>query len=593
MHQLGLLSMLLLSALAAFSQEITYTLDISNIHHHELGITIHFTEVDGNQLEIRMPNASPGRYAMHNFAKNVYEVTATDASGNKLTTQKISPYAWEVPVQEGAVSFSYTLYGNHADGTYMGVDARKLHLNMPATFAYGVGLDNRQVKLVLPNKPTSWSVASQLVKENETTYTAPNYYYFYDSPTMVGAMDWREWQVGDQTIQVAMMHEGRKEELDAYTAWIKSVVEEQRSIYGELPAFDYGRYTFLIAYNPWVHGDGMEHRNSTICTSSGSLEKDASRLIGTVSHEFFHSWNIERIRPKDLEPFDFDHSNMTDALWFGEGFTSYYDDLALTRAGVYTPEAYVKGLVGGLNYVLNSPSRAFRGPAQMSEHATFVDAGMANEETNYKNNFVSYYSYGSVIGLGLDLTLRKEFDKTLDDFMRMVWQQYGQPEIPYTLDDLEKVLAQLTSEQFAKTFFTEQIYGSELPDFESLLEAFGIKVSLQSPNIAYFGNPEIGEDNMLETVVIRGTAFYDAGVEKGDKLLKVNNQQVHSTAELRKAINTLAIGQSYTITYEQMGLEKTGTFKAKQDPTITLAYVTDKELDNKTIKRRKAWLKLK
>lgn len=591
MRHFGLAFIGLLLVFTAQSQAITYTLDLSNIQHHELRVKIEFTQVSGDQLEIHMPNASPGRYALHNFAKNVYKEKSF-TNGEETKPTRLTPFSWEIPVVNGSATFSYTIYGNHADGTYMGVDARKLHLNMPATFAYGVGLADRQINLIIPKKNADWSVATQLMKVNETTFTAPNYYYFFDSPTMVGKIDWREWKVGNQTIQVAMMHEGTESELNNYVEWIKKIVEEERTIYGELPSFDFGRYTFLIAYNPWVDGDGMEHRNSTICTSTGSLAKNASGLIGTVAHEFFHSWNIERIRPKTLEPFDFDHANMSEALWFGEGFTSYFDDLSITRAGIYTPEQYVKGLVGGLNYVLNSPSRAFRSPVQMSQNATFVDAGTANDATNYSNNFVSYYSYGSVLGLGLDLTLRLEFNKTLDEYMRMVWQQYGKPEIPYTLGNLEVVLAELTNKKFAHEFFANQIYGNELPDFESLFNEFGIKLSLQNPNSAYFGNPKLDDHNVITSTVVQGTALYDAGMEQGDKILSIDGAKINGTADLNRAINQLEVGKTYQIEFEQMNEIKSGSFTAQQDPRIILSYLSDDKLNKKAIKRRNEWLEL-
>ncbi|MEQ8474020.1 MAG: PDZ domain-containing protein [Marinoscillum sp.] len=593
MHKLLTLFILLFATVhIGFGQSISYQLGLSNIHHHELRITITFSGLEKEQLEIRMPNASPGRYAAHNFAKNVYDEKAFNSSNEAVKITRLTPFSWSIPVDSGAAVFSYILYGNHADGTYMGIDARKLHMNMPATFAYGVGLDDAPIELIIPDQNENWSVASQLSKKNDSTYSAPNYYYFYDSPTMVGQIDWKRWDVDGQTIEIAMMHEGTDSELDAYTEWVKKVVHTQKEIYGELPVFDFGRYTFLVSYNPWVNGDGMEHRNSTVCTSTGNLASNAENLIGTISHEFFHAWNIERIRPKALEPFDFDRVNMSDALWFGEGFTSYFDDLVLTRAGIKDPEQYVKGLIGGLNYVLNSPARTFRGPAQMSQMAPFVDAGTANDETNYSNNFVSYYSYGAVIGLGLDLTLRLEYNKTLDEFMQMVWNQYGEPEIPYTLDDLQQVLAKLTNSKFASTFFEKQIYGSDLPDFKELFEAFGIKMSQQNPNSAYFGNPKVDGNGRIESTITRGTALYDAGVEKGDKIISLDDQVIETTADLNRAINSLQVGQSYTINFEQMGVEKSGNFVAQQDPRVTLSYLSDDKLKKKTVKRRQDWLNI-
>lgn len=577
----------------AQSQSIVYHLNLDNIAHHELGIRITFSGLTTDSLEIRMPSASPGRYALHNFAKNVYEVAAFSETGSTLEIVRPDPYSWKIPVVNGQVLVDYTLYGNHADGTYAGIDSRKLHLNMPATFVYGVGLEDVSITLIIPQTHPDWDVATQLVEKNDTTFTAPNYYYFYDSPTMVTKISWRQWEVNGQTIRIAMMHEGTEAELDAYTEWVKKVVEGHRTIYGELPKFDYGQYTFLAAYNPWVYGDGMEHRNSTICSSSGNLAENANQLIGTISHEFFHCWNIERIRPKSLEPFDFDHANISEALWFGEGFTSYFDALTLTRAGIKSPDQYVNGLIGGLNYVLNSPARAYRGPVQMSQFATFTDAGVANDETNFTNNFVSYYSYGSVIALGLDLTLRSQYNKTLDEFMRLVWQQYGKPEIPYTLSDLEKVLAQLTGDKkFAEEFFQEEIYGTRLPDFDALFAEFGINMSLQNPNSVYFNSPRLDNSGYLQSPSMKGTALYDAGMEKGDRLISINNVPVHTTNELNKLINSLEVGKTYSVTFEQLGVEKTGSFTAVQDPRVTLAYLSADRCTKKALKKRNEWLHL-
>lgn len=346
---------------------IQYSLELSNIHHHELGVLVSFTDIPFDTLEIRMPNTSPGRYATHNFAKNIYNEKATDSKGREVKLIRISPSSWKIPVTKSEVHFSYTLYGNHADGTYSGFDGSKIHMNMPATFVYGVGLDTRPIilKIDLQNYP-DWSVATQLANEKNGFFSAPNYYYFYDSPTMVGSIEHRSWQVDDQTIEVAMQHLGTPQELDAYVGWIKKIVEEQKSIFGELPRFDYGRYTFLISYNPWVEGDAMEHRNSTVCTSKGNLAEHAQLLIGSVAHEFFHAWNIERIRPKSLEPFDFDHANLSGELWFGEGFTNYYDELTQCRANIITREKFLGTATRTFNSVINSPARSVRNPIQMS-----------------------------------------------------------------------------------------------------------------------------------------------------------------------------------------------------------------------------------
>lgn len=591
LKKLGLLLLSGFSSLLVYAQPVRYYLNLDNITHHELRIQVTFSGLDRDTLEVRMPDASPGRYAPHQFAKNVYELTASNTQSQPLPLLRKSPYSWEVVNKKQDVQLEYTLYANHGDGTYSGIDSRKLHLNMPATFLYGTDLDDRPIELTidLTDHP-QWSVASQLKKVTKSEFSAPNYYYFYDSPTLVGEIDFRSWKVDDQTIEVAMMHEGSDEELDAYVEWIKKIVTAQKQVYGELPTFDFGRYTFLTSYNPWVFGDGMEHRNSTVCSSRSNLKTNAAGLIGTISHEFFHAWNVERIRPASLEPFNFDRANMSEALWFAEGFTSYYDDLILCRTGIITSDKYITSLGTGINYVLNSPGRLMRNPMQMSHNAPFVDAATSNDETNYANNFISYYTYGSVLGLILDLSIRSNFKNlSLDDFMQNVWKKYGKTEIPYTIKDLMEVLIETTGDEaFARRFFDESVYDSHLPDLESLLTQFGITLKVSNPEGVHFGRTSIDKRGTLLSTVRRGTAWYEAGVEKGDKIYSINELPILNQNDFRKSMQKLSIGGTYTISYQQLGINKKGSFTALQDPTVET--VVDHKASKKAIKRQKAWL---
>jgi len=589
---------LLFSAALLFSQTpIRYQLGLADIGLHELHVSAEFPNLPRQVLQVRMPRASPGRYAVHEFAKNVYDVRAYDEAGQELAVYRTTPHQWDVAGHDGYVRFDYTLYANHGDGTYSGVDNRKLHLNMPATFVYGVDMQDRPVELRidLSGRPT-WKVATQLVATEEDTYRAPDYYYFYDSPVFVGDIDFRHWTSVSNgryyTIELAMLHEGTDAELDDYAIWVQQVVEEQKAVFGELPDFDFGRYTFLCSYNPWVYGDGMEHRNSTICSSRATLAENARRLIGTVSHEFFHAWNVERIRPQSLEPFDFDEANMSEALWFAEGFTSYYTDLILCRAGILAPEDYIRGLSGRLNYVLNAPGRRHRSPVEMSYNAPFVDAASSIDETNFDNTFVSYYTYGSVLGLVLDLTLRAEYDTDLDTFMRRVWQEYGKTEVPYRLPDLERLLAEVSGDAaFARRFFRESIYGSELPDMAALLARFGVKTQLRRP-----GQPQLPRDLeytpggvLVDSPVLEGTPFHEAGIGQGDLLLELAGQELDSPEALAAALEKMEIGREYQVSFQQNGLPRASSFTLRQDPSLET--LTGESPSEGAMKRRQAWLK--
>lgn len=554
---------------------ITYTLDLAKVQQHELRITVDFPAVPPGVFYVKMPQSSPGRYAQHNFAKNVYDVEVAGGAAGEVLVSRIDPTTWAVTGHRGAVTFSYTLFANGGDGTYSGIDDRKLHLNMPASFVYGEQLNDRPVLLQLKEEQRpDWQVATQLVDLGQRRFAAPDYYYFFDSPTMVGPMMRSAFPVtsGERTdtIEVAMVHDGDRETFEKYVVMIDSVVRAQQRIYGELPAYDYGRYTFLCAYNQYIGGDGMEHRNSTICSAPIDLAGNESRLIGTVSHEFFHCWNVERIRPASLEPFRFDHVNMSGELWFAEGFTSYYDDLALLRAGLLQPADYASRLAGQLNYVVLTPGRDHRSPIAMSQQAPFVDAATANDPDNFANTFVSYYSYGATLGLALDLELRQR-DHYLDELMRLMWRRYGRPEIPYHVRDIQLALGEVSGDTaWAEKWFADHIYGSELPDFTPLLEPYGIVIEQRQPDsVGFFGLRLRDTDDGLTVsgTVLENNPLFAAGLDEGSVLLSINGEAITNQADFDRVVDQLTLGSTYPITFRQLGREKTGKFTAAADPS--------------------------
>jgi len=434
---------------------------------------------------------------------------------------------------------------------------------MPASFLYGEVLNDRPVMLKIKDgQRTDWTVATQLVEVGNRAYAAPNYYYFFDSPTMVGTIMRDQFEVKNQdgktqAIEVAMMHEGT-------------------------------RYVFLCAYNPWIGGDGMEHRNSTICSASVGLKEYADRLIGTVSHEFFHCWNVERIRPASLEPFSFDHANMSGELWFAEGFTSYYDDLSLVRAGILSPEDYANGLARQLNYVLLRPGRDHRNAVEMSQQAPFVDAATANDPDNFGNTFVSYYPYGATIGLAMDLTLR-ERGHTLDEMMKLIWQRYGKTEIPYHIRDLQLALGEIVGDQaWAKDWFASYVYKSDLPNIGALLDNYGFMLEPAQDTVSFMGL-RLQEDD--ETLTVRGTIaenspLYAAGLDGGSVITSLNGQAITSQASWNAAVSNLEAGKTYEIGFKQLGQEKTGRFTASVSPQLNIRFEEGKR---KMKKAREAW----
>lgn len=558
-----------------------YELSFDNAAHHEAQIKIKFSNLENKLLEVHMSRSSPGRYAVHDFAKNVYSVRATDSQGNELMVTRPNPQQWNVHGHDGTVNFQYTLFANRAGGTYSGIDETHAHLNIPATLAWAKGLDKRPVKVKF-NLPagSNWKVATQLKDLGNNEFFAPDTYYLMDSPVEIADLFIREQKMGDQTIRLALHKHGTTDaEVDSYFAELIDVVDQQRQVFGELPAYDFGMYTFLSCYMPNASGDGMEHRNSTFVVSGTPIERPlGSQSMGTISHEFFHCWNVERIRPKALEPFNFDDANMSGELWFAEGFTSYYTNLIRARSGSISQDQYINGLAGGLNYVLNSPGTGYFTPIEMSYRAPFVDAATSIDPTNNSNIFISYYTYGSVLGLALDLSLRSmDNDLNLDDYMKLVWQKHGKPEIPYTVRDLQAVLAEYAGQSFASEFFGKYIFRSELPDYTSLLANVGVRFSNMKEGHASLGGTLRKQRAgwQLTSNAKVGSAIYKAGVEREDVIIAIDGKMLHNDTQMEAMLINYKPGQTVEIEFKklwgetkkaQLTFEEEAQYRTQMDP---------------------------
>jgi predicted metalloprotease with PDZ domain len=598
MRSLFLSLALVFSTIVLFSQQtVKYSISFERAVHHEADIEIIYEGIDPGILRLRMSRSSPGRYAIHEFAKNVYGFQALNGNDKPLEFERPNPHEWIVSGHDGTVKIKYTLFANHADGTYAQIDESHAHLNIPASFVYAPDHSDQPIEIdILTREDLNWKVATQLKPLGENRFYAPHLQYFMDSP--IEASDHRiqsfevESPSGTATINFVLHQEDGYAGFEEYALKAEKIVKEQMQVFGELPDFDFDTYTFLACYAPHVDGDGMEHRNSTVLTSRRSLsEGGQNRNIGTVAHEFFHAWNVERIRPASLEPFDFEDSNISGELWFAEGFTSYYTNLSLCRAGILSMEDYASRLAGVLSYVVNYPGRQHYGPVGMSYQAPFVDAATSVDEVNRENTFISYYSYGNVLGLALDLLLREmDSDKNLDGYMKLVWTRHGKKEIPYTLEDLKSILGEYSTREFAESYFSNYIYDSRLPDFNSLLAAFGIEISVANPERPSLGAriDQKNENWQISTNPVEGSALYKAGFSKGDLVLSINQEPTTGKTSIEASLEQFKPGETIEVGYSRFG--KTGMKKVTlgSDRSFKTQLITD--IDKKTRARRDAWL---
>ena len=401
-------------------------------------------------------------------------------------------------------------------------------LNPPATFAWARGFEKSPVslKIEIP-QGSDWTIATQLAPGAAGTWTAPSLDALMDAPLEIGPHILREWNADGARFRVALHSQAADDVVTRFQRMCEAVVLEEEGVFGGFPKYDNGSYTFLVDYLPYVSGDGMEHRNSTVITNSRPLTREsAAQQIESVAHEFFHSWNVKRIRPQSLEPFDYERVNMSGELWFAEGFTDYYAPLVLKRAGLMTRDEFMRVMGNAVNTVLTAPGHEVFSAVDMSRRAAFVDGATSSDPQNQANIYISYYTYGRAIALGIDLAIRSQFPgKSLDDWMRAMWRRHPDVQKPYTEQDLEQALAEATgSSEFAKEMFQRHIEGLEPMEYAELFwRSAGFVLQADAPAKAWIGTPQMGfSDRGIDITgsTLRGSPLYLAGIDRGDRISK-------------------------------------------------------------------------
>jgi predicted metalloprotease with PDZ domain len=611
---------------ASTSYPIIYRVTFPEVEHHWMQVEVTWTNLGTQPFDARMSRSSPGRYAVAEFAKNVFSVEAFDGKGKKLATTRPDADVWRIAGHDGTVRVVYKIFGDYANGTFFGVDSTHAHLQMPAAFMWGVGHDNDAVRITfVPPGGSKWRVGTQLYSTNDgNTFTAPNLQYFMDSPTELSDFIVSSFAIPNSdgtpaNFRLVVHSDASQGDVDELAKMVERLLREQMAVFGEFPKYEPGNYSFLLDYVSWSVSDGMEHRNSTSISNSGlSLRTPQGRqqALGPISHEYFHNWNMERIRSSGIEPFDFTRENVTCCLWEGEGFTQYYGPLLLMRAGIGAQRG-AGALLNSAIQVINAPGRAVRSPVEMSEYAPFADgAGAFIDSIDANRTFLSYYTYGAGIALALDLSLRDMSGGriSLDDYMKLLWQQHGRPggpvpgvvANPYTLKDLRDHLSTLTgNRKFADDFFDRYIEGREAPDYERLLADAGYVLQMAPIGKGWIGNIPVAETPNGLTVGGGGfrlspipfdTPVYDAGIDAGDVVKTIDGQP--ATVMAWNAIASKRPGETAAVgVMRRGGTLVAKTITVKQDPTaqsvVPVESLPGRSLTAAQLAFRQAWLSTK
>lgn len=480
--------------------KIGYELGMSNpaAHLFEVKMTVE-TIVPEVSFDIQMPRWSPGRYAVVDFAKGVQEVRAAtacppnvvDCLSANLPVTRIDTQTWRIsPNRQKKVDITYKVFANNLSGTFSQLDARHANYNGGTIFMYIAGHKQDPVELKI-TPPPSWKIMNgRVVKEGQTEWKFDNYDILIDTPTEI-APDFTvdEFRVGGKIYRVLVHSFG--DEGGKRAQLVKDIERIVRSQTAMMPPPDYDSYTFIIHFAPGneTGGDGMEHLTSTqiIETDTLSSQNGYDGALSTVSHEFFHVWNVKRLRPVGLGPWDFTQPVNTRGLFIAEGFTNYYGKMHLERSSVWTDRQLIDSYSRTITNIENSPGSRLTSAVEASLIAPFLDRATRVQNTNIANTTVSYYPKGELVALALDLMIRKRSNgrKSLDDVMRKMYDDfyvkaakntYYLKGRAYTVEEFERVTSEVTGVSMSD-YFKRYVYAVEPPPYDEGLAFVGMKLT--------------------------------------------------------------------------------------------------------------------
>ena len=520
---------------------ITYEVRIADLHAHLFQVSLTIQRPAACQ-QLSLPVWIPGSYLVREFSKNLQQLQARQ--GNKvLAITQLDKCSWQVQCSEGKpLVLNYLIYAFDSSVRTAWLDSTRGFFNGTSVFLRVLGQEDvpHALTLLAHQHLPDWHAATGLAPEKVSkrgfgSYLAVNYDELVDSPVELGAF----WSGSFVTCGVPHRFvvsgappgfDGKRLLADTQKICEAEIRFWHGSKAGSKSANRSAHRNYLFMLNAVDDGyGGLEHRNSTalICKrkdlprlppqASGADKKAPegyTTLLGLISHEYFHTWNVKRLRPAEFTRFDYANENYTELLWFFEGFTSYYDDLLLHRAALIDQATYLALLGKTINQVLQTPGREIQSVAQAS-----FDAWVKyyRQDENTANATISYYTKGSLVALCLDLTLRQQAKSSLDAVMRGLWQRCRGG--PMTEADLLAVLEHLSGRSFQKEILLWAHSSAELP-LQTLLERQGVLVQQESADLAQRLGLRVTESAGVHVKsVLRGSAAEKAGFAAGDEWL--------------------------------------------------------------------------
>ena len=509
--------------------EIRYVVSMSKPWTHMLEVEMRLKwNAAAGDFELKMPVWTPGSYLIREYARHVQDFSVKDSSGKALRWEKVNKNTWNI-ASGGAreVVVRYRVYSNELTVRTNELNDEHAFWNNGALLMFPAGhLNAPSTVTVVPHG--NWKVATGLPKaaSQPNTFRAANYDILYDSPFEVS--DYREitFDVRGKPHRYVITGEGNYD-LKQIAADTTKIAEEGTKIFGELPVED---YLFIVNLRG---GGGLEHLNSTALQWNRFGFKPRARyngFLGLVAHEYFHLWNVKRIRPDALGPFDYENENYTKLLWVAEGTTAYYEGILLRRAGLITDKEILDSKASMIEALQNRPGRF-----ETSLEEASLDAWIKyyRQDENAINNQVSYYDKGEIVNMMLDITIRgmSGGSKSLDDVMRHLYNEFYKKNRNYTPEDFQKA-AELAAGGSLEDFFSKYVRGEAEIDFNGILKHVGLELDVDdsAKGRAYIGADLVEENNRLTIRSIpAGTPAYEQGLNTGDQIVAIDGYRASNS----------------------------------------------------------------
>lgn len=517
----------------------SYRLSMSDPASHLFEVTVDVTTPatdTSTYVDFQMPLWQPGRYSVADFAANVQEFSS-HSQNRSLAWAKTDDQTWRVQKQGNrSITATYKVFGDDLSGTYAQLDLGHANYTGGEIFMYVSGHKADPVELHI-QPPANWRVVNgRTERPDQRDWKYPNYETLIDNPTEIGP-DWTEddFRVEGKTFHVVIHSRG--DEGGRRPAFVRDVEKIVRSEVGMWGTPEFDDYTFLIHFAADDRSsDGMEHLTSTQIIQPGVLAERGTyeEALATVAHEFFHAWNVKRLRPIELGPWDWTKPAATHGLWVAEGFTQYYGVEMYHRAGLEDSTGFLRDISDTIATIENSPANKLMSADASSMAAPFIDSALHRQRTNLSNTSLSYYLKGELIALNLDLLIRSwtKGQRSLDDVMRRAYDEFylKSPNASYylkgrgyTIEDFARVVSEVAGRDMTE-WFSKYVRGVEPLPYEEALSGVGLRLVKTVANQPYNAGISIERDERQSLRL--GTLRTDspaerAGLEQGDVLLSI------------------------------------------------------------------------